>query len=154
MKLITTNTTAVILIVASGFLIASKPINHQKDNQPNGEAGAKSEQQDNPYHGLRNLRLSMTADQLGFEKNNKKNSVYGIIMDWDLGNGIVTLTAFKTGEASIYFSNGGGILGGGQDEKVRTAVLQYVDKGQDYLTKMENQLQPLCLIKVACAFIS
>ena len=67
---------------------------------------------------------------------------YGIIMDWSLGDdGIVTLTCFETGDASMYLSSGGGIIGGGKHENVSNAVIQYLKIGQKYLEKAEKIIE-------------
>lgn len=65
--------------------------------------------------------------------NVEENEAYGIIVDWNVGNGIVTITSFNPGEASMYLSSGGGV--GGQHESVRNAVKTYLAKGQTFLGK-------------------
>jgi len=54
-------------------------------------------------------------------------------MDWDVGGGIATLSSYATGDASMYLSSGGGMIGGGQHEKVSTAAKAFVDKAETYL---------------------
>jgi hypothetical protein len=45
-----------------------------------------------------------------------------VLMDWNMGgNGVATLLAFYDGTTSLYFSNGGGILGAGGHEPVKRA---------------------------------
>jgi hypothetical protein len=46
-----------------------------------------------------------------------------VLMDWNMsGNGVATLLAFHDGTTSLYFSNGGGILGAGGHEQVKRAA--------------------------------
>ena len=51
------------------------------------------------YHLLRNQALSATPAQLRLNVDNTSPTVYGIVMDYDLGPAIATVTAFKTGDA-------------------------------------------------------
>jgi hypothetical protein len=56
-------------------------------------------------------------------------------MDWNLGAGIATFTAFQTGDASMYTNTGGGVIGGGYQENVKKAAVAFIDKAQNYLDK-------------------
>jgi hypothetical protein len=47
-----------------------------------------------------------TPDHLNLTLDESKTIVYGTIMDWDIGETIVTVVAFKTGDASMYLSSG------------------------------------------------
>src|SRR5690606_9546183 len=101
-----------------------------------GQTNALSDslnQQDNAFNDLRKMALSITPDQLGLEISENQTSVYGIVMDWNLGDGIATMSAYQTGDASMYLSSGGAVIGGGQYDAVKTAAISYVKVGQDYL---------------------
>lgn len=126
-----------VLIIASGIFIAYKPKNQPAHNQENNQTENKSEQKENPFNGLRQMALSATHEQLGLETSDK-NKVFGILMDWDLGDGIATVTAYETGDASMYLSSGGGVIGGGQHDNVRQAVFPYVQLGQEFLSKSKK----------------
>jgi hypothetical protein len=56
-------------------------------------------------------------------------------MDWDLGEGTATLTSFLSGDASVYLSSGGGIIGGGGHENVKQASIAFISKAEKYLDK-------------------
>ena len=62
----------------------------------------------------------------------------GIIMDWNLGEGVATLVAFDTGDASLYLSTGGGVIGGEEHETVRFAVADYLAVAESFLDKAEK----------------
>jgi hypothetical protein len=47
---------------------------------------------------------------------------FGLIHEFWQQGVVVTMAAFKTGDLSLYFSNGGGILGGIQQDKVAEMV--------------------------------
>ena len=127
----------VILILATGILLACKPKNESADNQKSNQTEDKSEQQENPFNSLRQMALSVTPEQLRLESSDE-TKVFAIVMDWDLGTGIATIAAYKTGDASMYLSSGGGVIGGGQHENVRQSVFTYVQLGQEFLSKSKK----------------
>lgn len=90
----------------------------------------------NPYTELRNIALNSTPEILGLELENK-NDIYGIVMDWDMGDAVVTVVAFKTGDASIYISVGKAMIGGYAHEKITKAAKQFITLGKEYLPKAE-----------------
>ncbi len=91
---------------------------------------------ENPFEGLRKQAFDATPKQLGLSLNDSE--IYGIIMDWDLGNGIMSLITYKTGDASIYLSTGGGVIGGGQHENVSKAAKSLVNIAQKYIDKAQK----------------
>jgi hypothetical protein len=100
---------------------------------------------DNPYNDLRQLAFNATPEQTQLTKVTAANKVYGVIMDWDLGQGIATLASFETGEASMYLSSGGGIIGGGGHDNVKKSVAEFIALAQSYLdktTKTDTTLLP------------
>jgi hypothetical protein len=106
------------------------------DNSDTGQS-KKSELQENPYEGLREMAFGVTPEQLGLT-NLKESDIYGVIMDWDLGDGIMTLVTYQTGDASMYLSTGGGVIGGGQHKNVNRASRQFVKLAKKYIDKAES----------------
>lgn len=92
----------------------------------------------NKFQDLRSMAFSITAEQLGIVLPLDKTVVYGVIMDWEIGEGIATLVSYKTGDASLYLSSGGGIIGGGQHANVNAAARQYVEKAQSFLANADK----------------
>lgn len=86
----------------------------------------KKEEAKNPYHDLRNMAFAMQADALGLASEANDPNLYGVIMDWDMGNGVVTLVTYRTGDTSLYISSGGGFIGAGQHEDVNQLVQSFV----------------------------
>jgi len=63
--------------------------------------------------------------QLETERSERAGSEpisFGLIHEFRQRDVLVTLAAFRTGDLSLYFSNGGGILGGIKHEKVAELV--------------------------------
>jgi hypothetical protein len=59
-----------------------------------------------------------------------------VAMDWNVGTGTATVVATADGTASVYFSRGGGLIGGGErSTAIRTAALHAI--------QLANELLPL-----------
>ncbi|MES1220792.1 MAG: hypothetical protein ABUT20_35150 [Bacteroidota bacterium] len=89
----------------------------------------------NRFLDLRNMALNVTSEQLQLSLPPDQTKVFGVVMDWDLGDGTMTLITYQTGDASMYLSSGGGVIGGGQHENVSKAAKEFVSMAQNYLDK-------------------
>lgn len=98
----------------------------------------KVDPKNNPYNDLRNMALGATAEQIGVQLPSDKTKIYGIVMDWDLGDGTATLVSFISGDASLYLSSGGGFIGGGGHENVKQAVSAFINKAETYLNESQK----------------
>lgn len=91
---------------------------------------------DNPYQGLRGQIFEATPEQIGLE-NTTEEKPYAIVMDMGMGGeGTATLVSIIDGNASMYLSTGGGVIGGYAHETVRKAAIDFVNIGQRYFSKM------------------
>jgi hypothetical protein len=52
---------------------------------------------------------------------------WGVLMDWGVRNGTATVVASSDGSASVYFSSGGGYIGGKGQEPIRAAAQKAVE---------------------------
>ena len=130
------------LVLFGGIVFSLKNCNNkqkpQKYEHLNSQTGGTVKIRyvlDNQYQALRSLALNMRAEQLPITLPIDKLKVYGVVMDWDLGDGIATFIAFSTGDAGMYLSRGGGLDGEGQHENVSIVAKVFVDKAQLYLSK-------------------
>ncbi len=104
----------------------------------------KNDSKNNPYSDLRNMALNATLEQIGVQLPENQTKIYGVIMDWDVGEGIATLVAFKSGDASLYFSSGGGMIGGSGHESIKKAANEFINKAENFLNKTtKTQVTPL-----------
>ena len=88
----------------------------------------------NLYDELKRIAYSVQYKQLQLADPGDKEILYGVLMDWDFeGQAIITLVSFKSGEASLYFSSGAVIIGGGQYAEVREASKRFVEKSESLL---------------------
>lgn len=62
------------------------------------------------YSGLRNMVLSTKPDSIGV-KLKDINEVWGVVMETGYPEAVASLVALADGTVSLYFSNGGGIIG-------------------------------------------
>jgi hypothetical protein len=69
------------------------------------------------YTKLRDQALGVTANTLVVT-----NGVHGLLMETGYPEAVVTLVAMADGAASLYFSNGGGIIGAGEHEGPKVAA--------------------------------
>jgi len=119
--------TSIGLYACKGKIQGKEKVN-QEDNV------TKTKVKDNPYPGLRNQAINVTPEQLQLQLDND-NDIYGLVMDWNMGDAIVTVISFKTGDASIYLSTGQAFIGGYAHDKVINAAKQFVAEGEKYLSK-------------------
>jgi len=82
------------------------------------------------YLGLRDQALKTTLVSIGDYANS--DAPYGLVVDWNTGSGVVTVVALCTGEASMYLSSGGGILGGGQYARVNQLAKELVSDAKQF----------------------
>jgi regulator of RNase E activity RraB len=104
----------------------------------------KTETTENAFEGLRNMAFSATPEQIGLSLPTDKTVVYGIVMDWEMGGATATTVSYQSGDASLYLSSGGGVIGGGQYQNVNSAAKQFVTLAQTFLDKTaKTQTTPL-----------
>ncbi len=89
-----------------------------------------AQQAGNPYHSLREMALSLTADQIGIAATPERPRAWGAMMEIGFEEGSVTLVALLDRTVSLYLSNGGGIIGGGAHERVWTPALAFIDAAE------------------------
>ena len=96
--------------------------------------------QQNTYEDLKRLAYSVQYQQLHLPDNGDKEVLYGVLMDWDYeGKAIITLVSFKTGDVSLYFSTGSGVIGAGQHPEVQNASKAFIDKAKALLPQATNK---------------
>jgi hypothetical protein len=90
---------------------------------------------ENTFEGLRNMAFIVTAEQLGLSLAADKTIVYGVVMDWEMDGATASTVAYQTGDASLYLSSGGGVIGGGQHQNVNEVARHFVSLAQTFLNK-------------------
>jgi len=88
------------------------------------------------YEGLRTVALHVTPDDIGLKADPAQVVAYGVLMEMGREKAVVTLVSFISGDASLYFSTGGGIIGGVGHENVRTAASAFVRGSAQFIERM------------------
>ena|SRR2546421_3836007 len=83
---------------------------------------------------MRELRLKMLAApaELGLKRTPEYPRACGVLMDWPIEAGTVTVVSLSTGDASIYSTGTFGVLGGIGHETVRSAAKRLVKVGEKH----------------------
>lgn len=84
------------------------------------------------YTEMRNMVLSMKPAEIGLTATDA-NPVWGILMETGYEEAVATLVAIADGTVSLYFSNGGGIIGAGEHDAPREANLAFLADAELYL---------------------
>ena len=84
--------------------------------------------------GLREQALTRSASQLGLSPLPDRAHVFGILMETGYAEGVASLVALAEGSTSLYFSNGGGIIGAGEHASVRRALPPFFAAAEAHLT--------------------
>ena len=84
------------------------------------------------YRDLRQQVFSLDPSKIGVNLSSS-NSVWGVVMETGYPEAVVTLVALADGTVSLYFSNGGGIIGVGQHEGPRKASSEFLTFSNQFL---------------------
>jgi hypothetical protein len=87
------------------------------------------------YRDMRSLALSINSDEMPVLKG---KPVCAVLMETGLPDAAYTLVAAGDGAASLYFSNGGGIIGAGEHANVRPESLKLVEMAEGCLKHMKK----------------
>jgi hypothetical protein len=111
-----------MLIVAAVFILAVGIyiiLTRQRSKPKTGTSRAKTTE---ASLGLRQMALTMDYTKAGIQEFVGANQIWGVIMEMGFPDATVTLVALVDGTASLYFSSGGGFIGGVGHEAVRKAA--------------------------------
>jgi hypothetical protein len=84
------------------------------------------------YRDLRRQVLTTSPAKIGISPGSP-DEVWAVMMETGYPEAVVTLVALADGTVSLYFSNGGGIIGVGQHEGPRKASMGLLSSSQDFL---------------------
>ena len=79
------------------------------------------------YSGLRKQALTLTVEQLDTD-----SPVLAVLIETGYPEAVVTLISVADGSSSLYFSNGGGIIGAGEYEQVNDSSLRLVNLADNF----------------------
>lgn len=125
----------VLLLVIAVGILRSKA---QSQKSSADAMSATPEKAMAAYLGLRNLALSKASAEKEQPSKTDPNDPLAVLMDMSLTPRTVTVVAYADGTASIYMSNGGGFLGGGQKyASIREAAHKMLATAHQLQSKMQ-----------------
>ncbi len=89
------------------------------------------------YEGVRERLFGMDPADLGLRLEQGGNPVWALLMETAYEEAVVSLLATAEGTVSLYFSNGGGIIGLGQHAGPARIAGELIDAAPEYLTECE-----------------
>lgn len=81
---------------------------------------------------LRAMVLNLNPKDVGITKDNFPYSVFAIVMEVGVAKGSYTLSSIADGSTSLYFSTGGGIIGGGEHKNVYEASMHLLSGAEHF----------------------
>ena len=91
---------------------------------------------------LREQVFRVEPQELGLTPTTARPHVWGVLMETGYPEAVVTLVAIADGTTSLYFSNGGGILGAGEHESVRAASEMLLEVAEAHLGSFSAAATP------------
>jgi hypothetical protein len=82
------------------------------------------------YLALREVAFSTHPEDVEVQATPGKEQVYGVVVEYQLEDGLVTVVGFASGDASYYRSTGGGKIGGRREPTVAGAARSLVALAQ------------------------
>lgn len=89
------------------------------------------------YRGLRQQVFNIDPSKIGIAPT-ATNRVWGMLMETGYSEAVVTLVTIADGTVSLYFSNGGGIIGVGQHEGPRKACESFLATASMFVNQAQQ----------------
>lgn len=89
------------------------------------------------YVVLRDAIFSTKRDALGVTDAASSNGIWGVVMETGYPGAVATLVAIADGSVSLYFSNGGGIIGMGAQEGPQRASRALLEAAPQFRNAFE-----------------
>lgn len=90
------------------------------------------------FAGLRKEALETSPMNVGMAGQIQDDQPYGMLMEMTIANSVVTLACFGSGDASVFYQTGGGMVGGISHEPVRKAAKEFVAQAQKVVARMKK----------------
>ena len=118
-------TVLAVLAFGSWFVLRARAKSTHEGDQPI-VSNLSNEDPADAGKELRRMMLTMPVGDLGLSPTTEFPRVYGILMDWPIGEQTATIFSTSTGSASLYTTSTFGIIGGEGHASVRAASAAFV----------------------------
>jgi hypothetical protein len=88
------------------------------------------------YANLRNQVFKINPKDIGISPTKQIPNVWGVLMETGYPEAVVTLVSLADGTTSLYFSNGGGMIGGGEHATVSRSTKSFIAAAEKYHRQM------------------
>jgi hypothetical protein len=88
------------------------------------------------YAELRNQIFKLNPKEVGILQTKGTPNVWGLLMETGYPEAVVTLVSLVDGTTSLYFSNGGGIIGGGEHAAVARSTKAFITAAEKNYQQM------------------
>ncbi|MEO7216156.1 hypothetical protein [Mucilaginibacter sp.] len=127
---------ASILVFAILIYLLISQRKKQKPVEAKPVAGDVSENAANPYMGLRAQIFALKPSDLNLNLPADNETAFGVVIEFGTEDGTATVISLATGDASMYTSGGGGMIGGAYRDNVKKAAISFVNTSQRFFTQM------------------
>jgi len=90
------------------------------------------------YLEMRSALLDINPAEFGMPKSESINQIFGVILDISQGDSIMTISAYQTGDVSVYYSTGMLYMAGVNVQRFRKMAIEYTNLSQDYVELVEK----------------
>ena len=90
------------------------------------------------YSGLRHQALSIKRTEIGLDATSGNEPAWGVLMETGYDSVTVSLFALADGTTSLYFSNGGGVVGGQAHEAVQRANAAFLNEANNSIRQLKS----------------
>ncbi len=126
-----------LVLIGVGLFLRSR----SATSRTPAESESKSKSNESPasiYQDLRAHALRGSREAFALSPSSADQPVWGVLMETGYPEGTATLVCMTDGNASLYLSGGGGIIGGSGHEKVRRAATAFVTLANRHSTSMKT----------------
>ncbi len=97
-----------------------------------GKASAKEYKTADVYQNFRQRVLTLNPSEIGISPSASR-PIWGVLMETGYPEAVVTLVTLADGTVSLYFSNGGGIIGVGEHQEPRKVCNEFLSLAPRFL---------------------
>jgi hypothetical protein len=125
-------------VIAAGIIFPYCAVALIRWRRRSQELRAPEAKKTNNYSALRAQILNWKCPQASSSTPDTSGNPCAVVMDWAVTSGVATVVAVSDGSASIYYSSGGGSIGGGHARRaIRDAALHAVSIASKFLDGMQ-----------------
>ena len=93
------------------------------------------------YLEMRGQMFRLDPEKVGIKRANDQTNVWGVMTEFTVDDGYVTMVSLANGRTYMYFSSGSGILGAGDYSMVSIASAELVKTAERFVSQMQPATQ-------------